>query len=34
MLKKQGFELISLRTTIGTYVQDFSTEQKKCLQMI
>ena len=34
MLKKQGFELIPLRTPIGTYVMDLSAEQKKCLQMI
>ena len=34
MLKKQGFELIPLRTPIGTYLRDLSTEQKKCLQMI
>ena len=31
MLKKQGFELIPLKTPIGTYVRDLSTKQKKCL---
>ena len=34
MLKKQGFELIHLRTPIGTCVMNLSAEQKKYLQMI
>jgi hypothetical protein len=34
MLKKQRYELIPIRTPIGTYIKDLSAKQKKCLQVI